>query len=71
VNSDFSAIEGSDEYPEPGSFTTISCRRLFLTIATASAPVPPPPEIITAGAEVYPAPGSVILIEVRTEVLNS
>jgi hypothetical protein len=49
----------------------ISCKRLFLTIATASAPVPPPPSIITAGADVYPAPGSMILIEVRTEVLNS
>ena len=40
----------------------ISLRRLFLTTASAEAPDPPPPSITTAGVEVYPEPGFVIVI---------
>ena len=49
----------------------ISESLLFLTIASAAAPDPPPPSITTAGVEVYPEPGSVILICARKAVLNS
>jgi hypothetical protein len=52
LNSDFNVTVGSEEYPDPGSLTTTSCKRLFFTVATATAPVPPPPLITTAGGEV-------------------
>ena len=48
----------------------ISERRLFL-ILSAAAPVPPPPSITTAGVEVYPEPGFVILICASIDVLKS
>ena len=62
MNSDFRVTVGSDEYPAPGFLMIISESLLFLIIASASAPDPPPPSITTAGVEVYPEPGSVILI---------
>ena len=62
MNSDFRVTVGSDEYPAPLFLMMISLRRLFLTTASASAPSPPPPSITTAGVDVYPEPGSVILI---------
>ena len=42
-----------------------------LELASALAPDPPPPLITTAGVEVYPEPGSVILISASKAVLNS
>ena len=34
----------------------------FLIVASAIAPLPPPPEITTAGACEYPVPGSVTVM---------
>ena len=62
MNDDLRLIVGVDEYPAPGSLTIIVSRRPFLMNASATAPVPPPPVITTAGGKEYPEPGSVTVM---------
>ena len=62
MNEDLSATVGVEEYPAPGSLTIITSNLPFLIVASATAPEPPPPVTITAGACEYPVPGSVMVI---------
>ena len=62
MKDDLSETVGVEEYPAPGSLTIITSNRPFLIVASATAPLPPPPVIITAGACEYPVPGSVMVI---------
>ena len=61
---------GVEEYPAPGSLTTMLSNLPFLIDASALAPNPPPPWIITVGANEYPEPGfvTVILSRILVEV---
>ena len=70
MNEDLSSTVGVDEYPAPESLTRILSIRPFLIVASAIAPEPPPPVIITAGACEYPEPGfvTVILSSILVEV---
>jgi hypothetical protein len=51
--------------PSPPSVTEIDeTRPLAFIAAVSTAPLPPPPERITSGAQVYPSPEDVTVIEV-------
>ena len=70
MNEDLRLTEGVEEYPAPGSLTSIWSNRPFLIEASAVALDPPPPVITTVGAVAYPEPGlvTVILSSILVEV---
>tara|TARA_R110000824_G_scaffold265286_1_gene454185 strand:- start:689 stop:1006 length:318 start_codon:yes stop_codon:yes gene_type:complete len=58
-------IVGVIHMPSPPSVTEIDeTRPLAFIAAVSTAPLPPPPERITSGAQVYPSPEDVTVIEV-------
>src|SRR5205807_2436293 len=50
----------------PADRTVTAVTRPPLWVAVAVAPLPPPPEIVTVGALVYPLPPAVTLTALRT-----
>ena len=62
---------GADVYPDPPSSTLIDCTSPFVPrIAVASAPAPPPPEIVTNG-EVYGVSPACVTVMAPTEVAST
>jgi hypothetical protein len=52
------------EYPFPGLVNDNPCSTKLESEVETTAPVPPPPDIVTVGREVYPVPGFVSTIPV-------